>query len=319
MIVLGIETSCDETAVAVLKDGKTVLADVVASQTALHQKYGGVVPEVASRCHIETIGPLVREALKTSGCDAHALDAVAVTTTPGLIGALLVGISFARAFAYALHIPCLSVNHLEGHIASAFLEGGEMAFPAIALVASGGHTHLYYAADWGAYRLLGKTRDDAAGEAFDKGARLLGGGYPGGPIIERLARAGDPDKVRFPRPSCGGNHDDFSFSGLKTALMRKVSEQAGPPPSPRQIADWAAGYQAAIVETLIEKTMRAAVREKARSVVLAGGVAANGLLRQRLRAESARLGMAAAIPSLRYCTDNAVMIALAGWMAHRAS
>jgi len=304
--ILGIETSCDETAVAVLEDGHIVRADLIASQVDLHQKYGGVVPEIASRRHIETIGPLVLSALAVADCAAESLDAVAVTTQPGLIGALLVGACFARSFAYALQIPVIPIHHIEGHIAAVFLEHPAIVFPAIALVASGGHTDLYRLDPTGEYHILGRTTDDAAGEAFDKGARLLGLGYPGGPAIDRAAAAGDPKRIRFPRPRTA-KEDDFSFSGLKSALARRLALAE----EKDALADLAASYQAAIVDVLVEKTVRAAVRERARAILLVGGVAANRLLRRRIGEEGARLGLATYIPAPRYCTDNAVMIAMA--------
>ncbi len=304
LLILGIESSCDETAVAVVEDNREVRGEQVASQTDLHAAYGGVVPEVASRGHIEAIGPLVRQVLQRAHCPASQLDAVAVTTAPGLIGALLVGLCFAESFAYALGIPALPVNHLEGHIAAVFLEHPNVTFPAIALVVSGGHTSLYHLTGWGENRLIGKTLDDAAGEAFDKGARMLGLGYPGGPIIDRMAEEGDPERVRFPRPRCA-DIASFSFSGLKTALKLKVAEQK------ETAHDLAAGFRAAIVDCLVTQTVAVALREKVKSILVVGGVSANRLLRRRMDEEGVRLGLAVHIPSPRYCTDNAVMIALA--------
>jgi len=303
--ILGIETSCDETAVAVLEDGHVVRADLISSQVDLHRKYGGVVPEIASQRHIETIGPLVREALAVADCAADRLDAVAVTTTPGLIGALLVGTCFARSFAYALQIPVVPIHHIEGHIAAVFLEHRDIALPAVALVASGGHTDLYRLDPAGEYHRLGRTVDDAAGEAFDKGARLLGLDYPGGPAIDRASEGGDPKRIRFPRPRTA-REDDFSFSGLKSALARRRSEEPDD-----LLADLAASYQEAIVDVLVTKTVRAAMREQARAILLVGGVAANRLLRRRMSEEGTRRGLATYIPAPRYCTDNAVMIAMA--------
>ncbi len=311
MVLLGIETSCDETAAAVLKDG-VCLSDLIASQADLHGPHGGVVPELACRRHVEVLGPLVRETLHKADCALGALQAVAVTAGPGLIGALLVGASFAKSLAYALHIPLIPVHHLEGHIASVFIEHDNVAFPAVALVVSGGHTSLYALARRGAYRLMGRSVDDAAGEVLDKGARMLGYGYPGGPILDRLAKAGDPNRIPFPRPRCAAPHD-FSFSGLKSALARFL---AGPQTATDE--DIAAGYQSAVVDCLIEKTESAAIAAGAKSVMLVGGVAANSLLRRRIREMGDRLGLAVQIPSPRYCTDNAAMIATAGMQHYEA-
>ncbi len=318
MVILGIETSCDETAAAVLRNGKEVLADLVSSQVDLHKKYGGVVPELACRRHIEVIGPLVQEALEKSGYTLSQLEAIAVTVGPGLIGALLVGVSFGKSLSYALKIPLLPVHHLEGHIAAAFIEHPNIVFPSVALVVSGGHTNLYYMSQKGQYRLLGKTIDDAAGEALDKGARMLGLGYPGGPVIDRLAEKGNPDKIPFPRPYRFSGNYDFSFSGLKTALMQVVSQNdrdlrqdsSGYP-------DVAAGYQTAIVECLVEKTLLAVEKEGAKGILLVGGVAANTLLRRKIREEGKRLGVETYIPSSRYCTDNGAMIAMAGVLHYK--
>ncbi|MFQ5779212.1 MAG: tRNA (adenosine(37)-N6)-threonylcarbamoyltransferase complex transferase subunit TsaD [Nitrospiria bacterium] len=313
MIILGIETSCDETAVAVLEDGRFILADLLSSQIDLHEKYGGVVPELACRRHVEVIDPLIREAVKKSGRTLRQVDAVAVTVGPGLIGALLVGVSIAKSLSYALGVPLLPVHHLEGHIAASFIENHDVRFPSVALIVSGGHTNLYYMARKGAYRLLGKTIDDAAGEALDKGARLLGYGYPGGPIIDRLAQKGDPEKIRFPVPYRSSVHYDFSFSGLKTALNQRFSEEVHKSKGNISlIQDIAAGYQAAVVESLVEKTFSAVEKEGAKGVLLGGGVAANTLLRRRIKEKADRLGIATYIPSPSYCTDNGVMIAMAG-------
>ena len=319
MLILGIETSCDETAVAVLQDGKRILADLLSSQVDLHAKYGGVVPELACRRHIEAVGPMVREALEKSGKAMGELDAVAVTVGPGLIGALLVGVSLAKSLSYALDIPLLPAHHLEGHIASAFIEHTDVVFPSVALVVSGGHTNLYYMPHRGEYRLLGKTIDDAAGEVLDKGARMLGYGYPGGPVIDRLAKQGDPGRIPFPRPYRSNSHFDFSFSGLKTSLAQTLS-RLGSNPESAAISpfDVAAGYQAAVIESLVEKTSAAIGKKGAKSVIVVGGVAANSLLRRRIQEEAERMSVAAYIPSSRYCTDNGAMIAMAGaWRYER--
>lgn len=292
-----------------MHDGKTILSDLLSSQMDLHNQYGGVVPELACRRHIEMIGPLVRRALEKAACSIDQIDAVAVTVGPGLIGALLVGVSFAKALSYARKIPLLPVHHLEGHISATYIEYPEIVYPSIALVVSGGHTSLYYVARRGEYRLLGKTIDDAAGEILDKGARMLGYGYPGGPIIDRLAQEGDPEKVRFPRPYRSSSHYNFSFSGLKTAFMQTV-HQVGR--NGGSHADIAAGYQAAIVDSLVEKSLLAVEKEEAKSIMLVGGVAANSLLRKRVKESGDRLGIKTYIPAVRYCTDNAAMIAMAG-------
>lgn len=316
MIILGIETSCDETAVAVTQDGKIILSDLLSSQIDLHRKYGGVVPELACRRHIEVIGLLVKEAIEKSGRSNEQLNAIAVTMGPGLVGALLVGVSIAKSLAYSLKIPLLGIHHLEGHISAAFIEHEDIVFPAIALVVSGGHTNLYYMPQRGKYRLLGKTIDDAAGEILDKGARMLGYSYPGGPVIDRLAQKGDPERIPFPRPYRSSSNLDFSFSGLKTSLMQTLFKMGKAPEDYMSShPDIAAGYQSAIVDTLVEKTFSAVQREDAKSVMLVGGVAANSLLRKKFLSAGERLGIAVYIPSSRLCTDNGAMIAMAG-MSH---
>lgn len=318
MIILSIETSCDETAVAVLEDGRRLLADLLSSQIDLHGKYGGVVPELACRRHIEVVEPLVREAVEKSGLTFQKLNAIAVTVGPGLVGALLVGVSLAKALAYSLKIPLLPVHHLEGHIASSFIEHTDIVFPSIALVVSGGHTNLYYLAEVGRYRLLGKTIDDAAGEVLDKGARMLGYGYPGGPIIDQLAQKGDSGKIPFPRPYRSSLHYNFSFSGLKTSLLQTLARIDLKAKGEDNLhCDIAAGYQAAVVDSLIEKTFLAVENEKAKSVMLVGGVAANSLLRRKIKEAGERFGIPAYIPSTRYCTDNGAMIAMAGMIRYK--
>jgi len=312
MITVGIETSCDETAIAFLKDGRTILSDQLSSQIDLHKKYGGVVPELACRRHIEVIGPLLAEGLRISGLALDEVDRIAVTVGPGLVGALLVGVSFAKSLAYALDIPLVPVHHLEGHIQAAFIEHHEIQFPLVALVVSGGHTHLYAMSQHGQYRSLGRTIDDAAGEALDKGARMLGFDYPGGPVIDRLAKKGDPNKIPFPKPYRSKVHFNFSFSGLKTAL-RQYMEKHGTLENAPDVADIAAGYQSAIVESLVEKTFLAVEKEKVAGLIVCGGVAANSLLRKRIKEEAERRGIAVFIPSPRFCTDNGAMIAMAGF------
>ncbi|HEV8436608.1 MAG TPA: tRNA (adenosine(37)-N6)-threonylcarbamoyltransferase complex transferase subunit TsaD [Methylomirabilota bacterium] len=310
MIVLGIETSCDETAAAVLDGGRKILSSIVASQDDVHGPYGGVVPELASRRHIEVMLPVLRRALDGAGVGLEHVDGIAVTQGPGLVGSLLVGCSVAKAIAYACRKPLVGVNHLEGHIYAAFLEEHPPSYPFIALVVSGGHTALYVARACGRYERIGQTRDDAAGEAFDKVAKLLGLGYPGGPVIERVAAAGDAGAIRFPTAQMSDGAPDFSFSGIKTAVSLHV-KRAGRLEA-AQIADVAASFQATVVKMLVRKTVRAAIRLGVRRLVLTGGVAANAALRAELRRECDRRGWDLHIPSRQLCTDNAAMIAAAG-------
>ena len=310
MIVLGIETSCDETAAAVVDGGRKVLASIVASQDDVHAPYGGVVPELASRRHLEVLVPVVRRALETAGMALDDVDGIAVTYGPGLVGSLLIGCSAAKAIAYARRRPLVGVNHLEGHIYAAFLEGEPPAHPFLALVVSGGHTALYLAREPRRYERIGQTRDDAAGEAFDKVAKLLGLGYPGGPAVERVARDGDPRAIAFPTANMSDGAPDFSFSGIKTAVSLHV-RRAGPL-GPAQVADVAASFQATAVKMLVRETTKAALRFGVRRVVLTGGVAANTALRLALEGECREHGWALHVPSRRLCTDNAAMIAAAG-------
>ncbi len=310
-LVLGIETSCDDCSVAVLEDGVTLRAHLIAAQD-VHRLYGGVVPELASRAHLELLPRMVREALAEAGVEAGRLTAIAVTRTPGLTGSLVVGVAFARAYGLALGIPVIGVNHIEAHLHAATLEHGESPLPAVALVVSGGHSELFAVLDLGRYRWLGSTRDDAAGEAFDKVAKLLGLGFPGGPVIERLAREGNARAFDFPRPMLSHPGCDFSFSGLKTAVALAAAAH-GPPPYPDAwLADVAASFQAAVLDTLVAKTLRALERTGARALTLGGGVACNQALRARLETECARRGVALRIPSPRLCADNAAMIAHLG-------
>ncbi len=311
MKVLGIETSCDETAAAVVEDGRRALSDVVATQIDIHRRWGGVVPELASRNHVVQVMPVVDEALSRAGVGPEGLDAIAVTSGPGLVGALLVGVQVAKALAASWQKPLVRVNHLEGHLVAAFLGERPPAFPFLGLVVSGGHTSLYAARAFGDYALLGQTRDDAAGEAFDKGAKLLGLPYPGGVAIDRLAREGDPSALRFPKAIVKGADLDFSFSGLKTALLHHVRKHGVP--EAKGLADLCASYQEAIVRALVEKAFRAARRLQFERLVLAGGVAANGRLRQAVVERAAEYeGMEVFLPPPRLCTDNAAMIAVAG-------
>lgn len=319
MLILGIETSCDETAAAVVENGKRVLSNVVSSQVPLHAKYGGIVPEIASRAHIENIMPVLHEALSSSGRALDEMDAVAVTVGPGLIGALLVGVSTAKALAYSAGVPLVGVNHIEGHLSAIFLESDEVKMPFVLLVVSGGHTHLYLIKDYCDYEKLGQTRDDAAGEAYDKVSKLLGLGYPGGPVIDRLAREeGDPAAVKFPRVFLEGGTSDFSFSGLKTAVLNYVRGLKQERLSDRQVADVCASFQAAVVDVLVRKTVDAAVKTGVENIVVAGGVASNGALRENLRKAAEAAGKRLFIPSPALCTDNAAMVAAAGYHLFKA-
>lgn len=309
--ILGIESSCDETAAAVLSRDGTVLSNVVSSQVSVHEKFGGVVPELAARAHLGKIDIVVQEALATAHVSKNMLGALAVTRGPGLAGALLVGVNYAKALSYGLGIPIIGVNHLQGHIASAWL--AEPLFPqsCIVLVVSGGHTHLYRHESSGRCTLLGRTRDDAAGEAFDKGAQMLGLEYPGGPAVDRIARSGDPQAIQFPRFHRAKNSLEFSFSGLKTALLYKLREMDGPL-RPHQTADFAASYQEAIVQVLVAKAFAALKQSNLTALAVVGGVSANSRLRAILSARAVREGVCLSLPPIGYCTDNAVMIASAG-------
>lgn len=307
ILILGIETSCDETAAAVVKNGRQILSNVINSQVNIHAQFGGVVPEVASRKHIENIALVVDQAFSNAGLEYQDIDAVAVTNEPGLIGALLVGLSFAKGLAWALQKPMLAVNHLHGHIYANMLEHDEIRFPAVCLVVSGGHTSLLLMQDIDQYQVLGATRDDAAGEAFDKVARFLGLGYPGGPAIQKAAQEGQAGKVKLPRVFLDRQDYEFSFSGLKTAAMnlKKKLEKAGE----LQVGDLAAEFQQALIEVLVEKSVQAASHYGVESILMAGGVAANQQLRSLMEQRAQSQGMKVFYPSLGLCTDNAAMIA----------
>jgi N6-L-threonylcarbamoyladenine synthase len=309
--VLGIETSCDETAAAVVEDGQRILSNVLASQHEIHARFGGVVPELASRAHLERLGPLVDEALGEAGIGWENVEGVAVTRGPGLIGALLVGMATAKAVSLALGAPFIAVNHLEGHVYANFLEHGPPAGPYVCLIVSGGHTMLVYMPEPDRFELMGQTVDDAAGEAFDKIARFLGLGFPGGPALDRLAVEGDPDAVRFPRAMAGSGDYDFSLSGLKTAVIRHVRKErdAGREPS---LPDLAASFQEAVVDVQVQKTIAAGKEKGVETILLGGGVVANSRLRERMSAEAGVKGFRVHYPSLELCTDNAAMIAAAG-------
>ncbi len=309
--ILGIESSCDETAAAVLGDEGKVLSNVVSSQVAVHEKFGGVVPELAARAHLSLIDQVVEQALSRALTLKCNLAAVAVTQGPGLAGALLVGLSYAKGLGYGLRLPVVGVNHLQGHIASAWLADPTFPVPCIVLVVSGGHTHLYRRDGNGQCILLGHTRDDAAGEAFDKGAQMLGLGYPGGPAIDRVARSGDSGATLFPQFRGGRTSLEFSFSGLKTSLLYKLRDMIVPP-SPDQIADLAASYQEAIVQVLVAKAFVALEHSRLASLAVVGGVSANSRLRTILKERAAQAHIRLSLPPLEYCTDNAAMIAAAG-------
>jgi len=310
-LVLGIETSCDDTSVAVLEDGRTLRAHLIAAQD-VHKLYGGVVPELASRAHLELLPKLVSSALAEARIEPRELTAVAVTRAPGLVGSLVVGVAFARAYALALGIPAIGVNHIEAHLHAGALEHGESPLPAVALVVSGGHTELVEVLGFRRYRWLGSTRDDAAGEAFDKVAKRLGLGFPGGPIIDRLAKEGRRDAFDFPRPMLDQPGFEFSFSGLKTAVATALAPHGEPPYDGTLVRDLAASFQAAVVDTLVAKSLRAVQHTHARALNLGGGVACNRELRERLALACAERGVVLRIPSPRLCADNAAMVAQIG-------
>jgi N6-L-threonylcarbamoyladenine synthase len=307
LTVLGIETSCDDTAAAVLR-GSAVLSNIVSSQDQIHSPYGGVVPELASRQHMRQMLPIIDQALAAAQVRLDQLDGIAVTCGPGLVGSLLIGVSTAKALAVAKNLPLVGVNHIEGHLLAIQLEH-EITFPFLCLVVSGGHTSLYLARDLGVYSLLGSTRDDAAGEAFDKAAKMLGLGYPGGRVIDRLAQQGNPTTIRFPRAHLKNGKPGFSYSGLKTALRQflQSSESAS-----YCLEDIAASYQEAVIDMLVEPTLRTASEFGLSRIVVSGGVSANSRLRTRMREEGESRGLEVFVPSPKFCTDNAAMIALAG-------
>lgn len=315
MNILGLDTSCDDTSAALLTDDRKVLSSVVHSQIAVHRAYGGVVPELASREHLKSIVPAVRAALSQSGMGLKDLQGIAVTIGPGLIGSLLVGLNYAKALAYVSGIPFIGINHLEGHILSIFLEEEYPAFPFVALTVSGGHTSLYRVRNIGDYSLMGQTLDDAAGEAFDKVSKILGFGYPGGAAIERAASSGSPGKIRFPKAYLSPGSLDFSFSGLKTAvsLFVKKWRQGAEGTAGIEPEDIAASFQEAVVDVLVQKTMNAAASAGVESIAVAGGVACNNALRKSMEERACIEGRRVYYPRPSYCTDNAAMIALAGY------
>lgn len=315
-VVLGIETSCDETSAAVIKNGRHILSNVISSQVELHKKYGGVVPEIASRKHVELVLPVINQAVEEAGIGLGDIDIVGVTYGPGLVGALLVGLSAAKALAFALNKPLVGVHHIEGHIAANYLEYKELEPPFICLVVSGGHSHIVYVKDYDSFEILGQTRDDAAGEAFDKVARALGLGYPGGPLIDREAKKGNSRSIDFPRVRFDDGSLDFSFSGLKTAVLNYLNsvEQKGDKYS---VEDVSASFQQAVIDVLVENTITACAHKKVKKVALAGGVAANSLLRQQMKAEADKIGVEIFYPSPILCTDNAAMIACCAYFQYK--
>lgn len=317
MLVLGIETSCDETAAAIIRGGNEILSSVIASQVETHKRFGGVVPELASREHLDKIVPIVEEAFSSAKVEKSNIDGLAVTVGPGLVGSLLVGVSYAKAMAFALNKPLVGVNHIEGHIYSVAFENPPVEYPALALIVSGGHTNLFWVPEPGKYKVVARTRDDAAGEAFDKVAKMLGLGYPGGPVIERLARDGNPKAVKFAIPRMGDGLPDFSFSGLKTAVTKYVRESGLQPvnngEAPSQgIKDLAASFQSVVVSSLVGTMEKVAKEYRPRTLIVAGGVACNGALRSASRRASEELGVPVYFPSPHLSTDNAAMIAAAG-------
>lgn len=314
-LTLGIETSCDETAAAVIADGKVILSNVIASQIELHQKFGGVVPEIASRKHIEVVYPVIDQALKEANVRLQDIEVIAVTCGPGLVGGLLVGIAAAKALAYALKKPIVGVNHIEGHIYANFLAHPTLVPPFICLTVSGGHTDLLYIPKFGHYEILGRTRDDAAGEAFDKIGRVLGLPYPGGPQIDRLARQGNRSAVIFPRALTGNDTYDFSFSGLKTAALNRIN-QAHQAEEEIHLPDFAASFQWAIIDALTQKLLLAAKDKAVKQIIISGGVAANQGLRDHLTKQAELLGLTLLYPPPVLCTDNAAMIGSAGYFRY---
>ncbi|HOA81786.1 MAG TPA: tRNA (adenosine(37)-N6)-threonylcarbamoyltransferase complex transferase subunit TsaD [Defluviitaleaceae bacterium] len=315
IFILAIETSCDETAAAVVKNGRIVLSNVVSSQIDLHKKYGGVVPEIASRKHVEKINPVIYEALVQAEMTLEDVDAVAVTYGPGLVGALLVGVAAAKAIAFATKKPLIGVHHIEGHIAANYIENHDFKPPFISLIVSGGHTHLVYVKDYGAYEILGKTRDDAAGEAYDKVARAIGIGYPGGPKIDELGLEGDPDSIEFPRAYLEEGSFDFSFSGLKSAVLNYLNRSKMMGES-ININNVAASFQQAVIEVLVTKTIACAKKMGVNKIALAGGVSANRGLRQLMKKECEKEGVFLQYPSISLCTDNAAMIGSAAYFEY---
>ncbi|ADL52685.1 tRNA (adenosine(37)-N6)-threonylcarbamoyltransferase complex transferase subunit TsaD [Clostridium cellulovorans] len=313
--ILAIESSCDETSAAVVVNGREVLSNIIASQIDIHTKFGGVVPEVASRKHIEVIVPVVEEALNEANLTLEDIDAVAVTYGPGLVGALLVGVQYAKALAYAIDVPLIGVNHIEGHISANFIDHKELEPPFITLVVSGGHTYIVYMEDFGKFEILGQTRDDAAGEAFDKVARSIGLGYPGGPKIDKVSKNGNDDAIKFPKANFHDNSIDFSFSGVKSAVLNYINN-ANMKNEEIIVEDVAASFQKAVVEVLVENVLKACKKKKVDKIAIAGGVASNSCLRATMEKECGKRGIKVLFPSLKLCTDNAAMIGSAAYFEY---
>jgi N6-L-threonylcarbamoyladenine synthase len=312
VLILGIESSCDETAAAVIRNGREVLSNIISSQIELHKLYGGVVPEIASRKHIEKINQVIEEALEKADCTLDDLDAIAVTYGPGLVGALLVGVAEAKAICFAKNIPLVGVHHIEGHVSANYIEHPDLEPPFLCLIVSGGHTHLVLVKEYGTYEIIGRTRDDAVGEAFDKVARSIGLGYPGGPKIDKLAKEGNPKAIRFPKAKIEDAPFDFSFSGVKSAVLNHINGCKMKGETINE-ADIAASFQNAVVEVLVEKTMLAAQQYKMKTIAIAGGVASNSALRKAMKEACEKEGYRLSYPSPIYCTDNGAMIGVAGY------
>ncbi len=316
ILILGIESSCDETAASVVRNGREILSNVISSQIELHKVYGGVVPEIASRKHIEKINQVIEEALEEAKTELQDIDAIAVTYGPGLVGALLVGVAAAKAIAYGAKKPLVGVHHIEGHVSANFIERKDLEPPFLCLIVSGGHTHLVIVKDYGEYEIIGKTRDDAAGEAFDKVARAIGLGYPGGPKIDRLSKEGNPEAIAFPRAKIADSEYDFSFSGLKSSVLNYLNSCSMKGEAVCK-ADVAASFQAAVVDVLVSHTIAAAKEYGFDRVALAGGVASNSGLREGMEKACRENGLRLSYPSPVYCTDNGAMIGVAGYYEYK--
>ena len=318
MLILGIESSCDETAAAVVRDGREILSSIISSQIELHRPFGGVVPELASREHLEKIEPIVDEALNQANVSLEEIDAVAVTQGPGLVGSLLVGVCYAKALAWGLDVPFIGINHIEGHVYSVAFENPPVQYPALALIVSGGHTNLFFIPEEGKYKVVSRTRDDAAGEAFDKVAKMLGLEYPGGPVVEKLAKEGNTGKIKFPVAKISDGRPDFSFSGLKTAVSRYVRENNIEPVSKdkvvsQEIKNLCAAFQATVIKSLVGTMEKLAAEYDPKTLIVAGGVACNNALREAARQAARKLNLPVYFPSKHLSTDNAAMIAAAGF------
>lgn len=315
VLIMGIESSCDETSVSIISDGKTILSNIISSQISTHREFGGVVPEIASRQHLEAINSVMQSALDEASVTLADIDAIAVTAGPGLVGALLVGVSFAKSLAYSLGIPLIPVHHIEGHISANYVAHPDLEPPFVCLVASGGHSHIVYAKDYSEFEILGRTRDDAAGEAFDKISRVLGLGYPGGPAVEKAALTGNKTAFKFPRVHLD-NRFDFSFSGVKTAVINEI-HKLRQRNEELNINDVSASFQEAVTDILVENTINAAKYKNAKTICMAGGVASNTYLRNKMSASAEKCGIKLYFPPPVLCTDNAAMIACAGFFEYK--